>query len=163
MTFGNLPQFDKYWVPEEFKEKNKQLRFETAAYYQNETGAVVSVKIYNQMDQLSQAGLWLHEAIRQLQIDYGAEMSEKALETITAKILLEDPYNSLSLDDPSLYGPTLGKVIQEFKPSESLLPKQSMERFLKRINQFAKTLPENSQLQGLVQIFKTNNTCSARE
>jgi hypothetical protein len=159
-TYGEVPHFNGYWLPDGFEKKHEEIQFQTAAFYQADVGAVISADVYNKMDGLSQAGLLLHEAIRQVQNDYGDQMSEEILQKLVAKILLH-PNRQDTLDDPSLYGPGIANAIKTFKTSEDdddSAIQDGGKRLVLRGFVFDK-LSTRPDLQALLQVFKTNNPC----
>ena len=83
----------------------------TAVFYSPAVGAVFSANIYPRLGLTSQAGTFIHEALRQIQLAYGDGMSNRSLQKVTAKVLLSDPQPGETLDDPSLYGRWLGAWI----------------------------------------------------
>jgi hypothetical protein len=163
LTYGDVPQVDTYWLPDHFEKKD--IQFETAAFYQIDTGAVISAQVYNELGATSQQALLIHEALRELQIGFGDDISEEMLEMLTALIILGpedgtiDPAH-FSLDNSALYGPKLGAIIQNFNSSPEELFAQSWKRAFKRGLKFDDgTASSNPNLKALFQVFKTNNPC----
>lgn len=71
----------------------------TAAYYQktgNQFQVNVHLPIWRQMDLTNQTALLLHEALRQLQLGWGIDFSEEALQQGTAIYLLCEPHSRLN-------------------------------------------------------------------
>lgn len=75
------------------------------AYYSKHEQNEVLIGIHNwaMLGDKSKAGLFIHESVRRLQFEFGLQIDEATLHTITSKIMLEDPARNSSLDElPSI-------------------------------------------------------------
>jgi hypothetical protein len=72
----------------------------TVAYYQAELGVLVSKPAFESLDLTNQAALLVHEAVRHIQITYGAKLSNELLQNLTATLALTQPSRLSILELP---------------------------------------------------------------
>ena len=94
-----LKQNNRYYLPRNFFTKYPTAKIKTAIIYHKIYWTTISTKRWNELGDLSQAGLILHELFRNVQIRYGFYISEKELQNTVAKILLTTPIQNESLDE----------------------------------------------------------------
>jgi len=76
----------RFVIPQNLKMKKAQIR--TAILYLDKFGAFISTPVWDDLDPETQAGLFIHEAIRQIQFQYGFhDLTDANLQYITALIV----------------------------------------------------------------------------
>lgn len=76
---------DGYTIPQNISIPEEQVK--VVAWYHRDIGPIFSAKGWNRLDTLSQAGLWVHEALRHFQLRYMNDfIDDTALQALTAKI-----------------------------------------------------------------------------
>ena len=112
-TFRNLGLIHEYSAPSSVPETS----LKTAVFYHPQIGAVFSAPIVNQMGDASQAGLIIHEALRQIQMAYGESgMSNQLLQEVTAQIVLSEPGAGETLDVQGKYGSYTDSLMARYHP-----------------------------------------------
>lgn len=88
----------RYYLPSEIL--NLKPKIITAILYMDGYGAFVSSPIWNQLSIETQAGLLIHESIRQIQFRYGFhDLTDAKLQYLTAFIMDRSPESSGALDN----------------------------------------------------------------
>lgn len=106
----------QYSLPDQFK-KN-QTKILSAILYLPDCGSIISAPIWNQLDAETQAGLLIHEALRQIQGAHQfTDFSDAQLENVTDQILDHDPKTSPDLETPEKVGGKLASVLELEKPA----------------------------------------------
>lgn len=101
-------------------------------------GAVISIPIWNQIGVMTQAGLPVHEALRDIQITLADGMSDEVLQWVTAKIMLTDPIEGETLDKSEYFGDYLGRLIRETK-EEPMATKLRTCSVIKKLSRISKS------------------------
>lgn len=152
-TFVRLPATSRYvHTP-----ATQGLTVETAVFYHSSIGAIFSAQIYQGLDDASRVGLFIHEALRQIQIAYSdqgdAQMGDQALQDITAKLVLESPAPGETLDRPELFG----SYVQELLGTLGAGAASTHAEYCQKLKATAEILPPTT---GLEKIHEAD--CSAR-
>lgn len=84
----------------------------TAIIYTEKYGAWISIPIWNQVGDFTQAGLLLHEAGRQMQIDWNIELTNQEIQDIVARIMLETP-NRETLDNNEFFAGPIAPFLKK--------------------------------------------------
>ncbi len=110
----------RFWLPPKFEESHPRFRLQPAASYAKAVGgAQLNSIAYAHAGEFSQAGLLIHEALRHIQIVEEMKfitdqnLTDKAIQDLTAKIMLTEPRENSVLVEQSEAGLTLGAVLQD--------------------------------------------------
>lgn len=97
----------RYSLPKRLAKEKPEIV--TAILYHNGFGAFISSPIWDQLSRETQAGLLIHEALRQIQFQYGfSDLDDEHLQAITATLVDRSP--SLSVELESLMSPQLRRL-----------------------------------------------------
>lgn len=69
-------------IPFEFKNKDKKV--DTLVFYDKFFGGIININLFNNLGFLSQAGVWIHEALRRLQLTYHFSVTNSEMFKITS-------------------------------------------------------------------------------
>lgn len=102
-----------YFIPDELATRDLLDSLKTMAVYSEGFGILVSKADFDSLDERNQIGLLIHESLRHVQISYGLDLSDRALQSITAAIVLHTPEMDETLDSEKYLDGELLRVVQE--------------------------------------------------
>lgn len=89
---GTLPvPKEAFFLPP--NKKNIRQRIDGLILFTEEFGPLVSLEKWNQLGDLSMVGFGIHEAFRTIQIVYNYDISDELIQSLTAELVLGNPYN----------------------------------------------------------------------
>lgn len=103
---------EHYFIPEELESGERVGSIQTMAYYSKGFGILVSKSDFESLSERDQIALLIHESLRHVQISYGYDLSDRALQNITAAIVLRNPEENESLDGERYLDGELLRVVQ---------------------------------------------------
>lgn len=104
-TSKHLIPNDKVFLPENLKLLNPIIT--TVIHYDRHFGVLISSPIWDTLSTETQAGLIIHEGMRNIQLHYIAQLSEQQIQKITAIILDTSLISVYELNFKDLLGPIL--------------------------------------------------------
>lgn len=147
----DLKPQQRYVIPQQLLSDFPRMSIETGAAFSPVLGgAMLSMKIWNQFGIYSQAGLMIHEALRQIQMveqkytraeEQGQTLTDETIQRITARIMFAEPHQSEPVIEKSALGAYL-KIRVGQTDSSLASRKASICRKLHDLNRVSPTTKE---------------------
>lgn len=102
-----------YELPENLSQQYPDFEIKAAALYTGQYGTWISAPTWNNLGDYTQAGLIIHEASRHIQKTYHFLVSDKAVQKLTATIMLTDPQEWQTLETAEFVDGELLKMVQK--------------------------------------------------